>query len=236
MNNISCDVMRDLLPLYHDGVCNADSAALVRAHMETCRACREELARMDADVTAPQVGEDRTLRAVGKAWTRAKRRAFRRGLGIAGGIFLAIALLIGVFFFFFAPVRMISSSMEPTLSHGDWCLIRRGATPRRGDIIAVPLEQLGFDGLIDIVRVAAVPGDTVEIRAGDLLVNGRFDSRFSEGTLEPEGDWSYPLVLGMDEYFVLGDNTSNSMDSRYSEYGLVIAEDILGVYAAKLPG
>ena len=46
--NISCDMNRDLLPLYADGSCSEDSRAAVEAHLRACSACRAELERMRA--------------------------------------------------------------------------------------------------------------------------------------------------------------------------------------------
>lgn len=227
--NVTCDIVRDLLPLYHDGVCSRDSAAAVAEHLETCEACRRELAGMDEPISAPAPDEAGALKAIGKAWDTAKKRSFRRGLLIAGSAALSIALLLGVFFCFFSVVPMIGHSMEPTLSHGDRCVMRRSAIPGRGDIAAVSLTPLGIEDFLDIVRVVGVPGDTIEITDGTLYVNGEAISLYPAGVLEP-GDREYPLTLREDEFFVLGDNLANSLDSRFLRYGLVSGNDILGVY------
>lgn len=232
--NMTCDIIRDLLPLYHDGVCSADSAFAVEEHIAGCEACREELTRMDDPVAAPRPEENGGLRAVKRAWTRAQKRSFRKGLGIAGGVFLGIALLIGIFLCFFSVETMIGFSMEPTLDHGDRCVFSRFTQPDRGDIAAVPLDSIDIVHFIDIVRVAAIPGDTVEIRDGTLYVNGEASGLFPAGVLYP-GDRSYPVTLEDDEYFVLGDNHDNSYDSRYETYGLVDRADIIGVYIGILP-
>ncbi|GBF75676.1 hypothetical protein PA598K_04097 [Paenibacillus sp. 598K] len=43
---ISCEIIRDLLPLYHDGVCSNDSKALVEEHLAYCDSCRADLEAM----------------------------------------------------------------------------------------------------------------------------------------------------------------------------------------------
>ena len=48
---ISCDIIKDLLPLYYDGVCSADSKAIIEAHLAQCADCRAELAEMGKELT-----------------------------------------------------------------------------------------------------------------------------------------------------------------------------------------
>ena len=53
--NISCDVVTDLLPLYHDGVCNASTKKLVEEHLETCDSCRALLDKMSNTTLDSQI-------------------------------------------------------------------------------------------------------------------------------------------------------------------------------------
>ena len=53
---LSCDVIRDLLPLYADRAASADTAALVEEHLASCPACREELGRLGAALPAEPAG------------------------------------------------------------------------------------------------------------------------------------------------------------------------------------
>ena len=234
---LSCEIVRDLLPLYHDGVCSTESADAVQEHLETCAACREALRVMEADFSVSHniSSENNALKAVGKAWDTARKRSFRRGLRIAGGIFAGIALLVGVFFCFFSAQRMIGTSMEPTVSHGDICFFSRFSEPERFEIAAIRLDWL-FEqyGFTDIARIVGVPGDTIEIINGTLYINGEASERFPAGEIEP-GDMRYPLVLGEDEYFIMGDLHTNSLDSRYARYGLVDRSNLAGVYIGRLP-
>ena len=56
--NLSCDVIRDLLPLYADRAASADTAALVEEHLASCPACREELRRLGAALPAEPEGAE----------------------------------------------------------------------------------------------------------------------------------------------------------------------------------
>ena len=49
------EVIRDLLPLYHDGVCSSESKALVEQHLKNCLSCKKELETMDAEFTPAHI-------------------------------------------------------------------------------------------------------------------------------------------------------------------------------------
>lgn len=53
---VSCDVIRDLLPLYTDQAASADTVALVEEHLASCPACREELGRLGTALPAEPEG------------------------------------------------------------------------------------------------------------------------------------------------------------------------------------
>lgn len=45
--NISCEIIKDLLPLYHDGVCSSESRSFVETHLDNCENCKAELQTMN---------------------------------------------------------------------------------------------------------------------------------------------------------------------------------------------
>ena len=49
MKNVSCEIIQDILTLYHDHVCSAASSAMVEEHLKDCAACTRVLAEMDDD-------------------------------------------------------------------------------------------------------------------------------------------------------------------------------------------
>ncbi len=91
---IACAVVEDLLPLYHDGVCSAESRGLVEEHMSTCAHCREILAGMQEEISDPAqyLQEAKPLLRLGRLWAEGKRRAFWKGAGL---VLLACGLLLG---------------------------------------------------------------------------------------------------------------------------------------------
>ena len=95
--------------------------------------------------------------------------------------------------------------------------------PHRGDVVVF---RFPVDPSRDFVkRVIAVPGDSVEIRNGNVFVN---DKALEETyTLDdPRGITMIEQVMGPDEYFVLGDNRLQSNDSK--NWGPVPLENIIG--------
>ena len=72
-----------------------------------------------------------------------------------------------------------------------------------------------------------LPGETVQIRDGRVLINGSVVDDNYASIVDP-GLASEPVVLGSDEYFVLGDNRNGSEDSRYEAVGNVAESDIVG--------
>ena len=97
MNPINCGMAADLLPLYLDGCCSADSRAALEAHMDTCQACRAQYAQLRRDLTpaAPAAGDPGTD-GIARALARKMRRRKRclRALGAVLGVLLAVLLAV----------------------------------------------------------------------------------------------------------------------------------------------
>ncbi len=131
---------------------------------------------------------------------------------------VALAVVMPVRTWVAEPIVIASASMEPTLRVGTlmvldkWSL--RGRGPRRGEIVSFrsPIEEEDL-----VKRVIAVPGDTVEIRAKKVFVNGaEVDEPFAvhhRANQRLEGDDLGPLTVPAAAYFVLGDNRDESNDS-----------------------
>lgn len=105
MNNVSCEVIRDLLPLYADGVASGESRKLVQEHLETCPACREELDKLRAPVSVPQE-EDKEQEIRERLQQSVKELKRARRIKLAAG-FAVLATLVLSCLWYTRPQRFI---------------------------------------------------------------------------------------------------------------------------------
>ncbi len=118
------------------------------------------------------------------------------------------------------------ASMEPSFHNFQIVLLdKHGKEYSSGNVIAFRCEGLRA---VLVKRIAAEPGDTVQIEEGILKVNDEVTPWYGETMFETAGFLEAPVSLQEDEYIVIGDNIAESKDSRYAEVGIVRKETILG--------
>lgn len=150
----------------------------------------------------------------------------------AAEIALTIAAAVIMVFFFGFRVTVIGPSMSPTLNGGEKVLVNRFVyklfEPRQNDLIV--FQPNGNEkSHYYVKRVIALPGDTVQIKDGEVYVNGElFTEQIEVEAIENAMMAENEILVGEDEYFVLGDNRNNSEDSRYASIGNVKKEHITG--------
>ncbi len=144
------------------------------------------------------------------------------------GIALVIVCGIGIVSMNFFRLTLIhGNSMSPTYHNLQLTVLdERPHTYTYGDVIAFRCD--GVKGVL-IKRIAACPGDSVCIKDGRLLVNGKVSTVYPDSTFEYAGIAEKAFRLPADSYFVIGDNIPESRDSRYAEIGSVPRRQILGV-------
>ena len=160
-------------------------------------------------------------------------------------IIIAFLLAMVIRTFVVQAFKIPTGSMRPTLLEGDLILVNKfiyGAKIpftdkrlpilrdfKRGDVIVFIYPE---DTKKDFIkRLVGLPGDEVEIKKGSIYVNGTplADSVFNNRYYYNRGDFGVEgtkIIVPKDNYFVLGDNSASSKDSRY--WGFVPRDNILG--------
>jgi signal peptidase I len=132
------------------------------------------------------------------------------------------------------PIKVQGNAMLPALKNGELILLDREVDKlARGDIVFFhfpPDPSVSY-----IKRIVALPGETIEIRDGVVLINGM---EFQESYIDQQYNQSQrsleAIQLATDSYFVLGDNRDNSSDSRI--WGPLQRKFIYGKYTRNYSG
>ncbi|MCI8410766.1 MAG: signal peptidase I [Lachnospiraceae bacterium] len=160
---------------------------------------------------------------------------------------LLLYIVIAVVCIFVIPKYVVQRtevsgpSMEATLQNEDSIMVEkvsyRFGKPSRFDIIVFyhffdednqnKKDEDAYD--LYVKRIIGLPGETVQIVGETILINGEpLEENYGKDPITYEGVAEEPIVLGDDEYFVLGDNREVSQDSRYEEVGNIKEDQIVG--------
>lgn len=119
------EIVMDLLPLYHDGVCSGASRMAVEAHLQNCEICREALAEMDAPLPAAEeqknAADGAAVKKISDEWKRTKWKARLKGAAIAAAVCLVLVgawLAATQLYLFPVPAEKIQLTDVRQLSDG----------------------------------------------------------------------------------------------------------------------
>lgn len=143
-----------------------------------------------------------------------------------------IVLIIGLLFraFIMQPYIVDGNSMEPNFHDKEILVIDKLSykihQPNRGETVVFRAPENPDEDYIK--RVIAFPGETVVVQNGKVYINGALldEPYLPTGTITTSPEEILRFTLGPDEYFVMGDNRSNSSDSR--EWGSVPKINLIG--------
>lgn len=149
---------------------------------------------------------------------------------VFGGLLVPVGIALTLLYLA-QPVRVEGMAMLPALAHGDRILVsKRFGQLKRGDIVIFRYPPEPSKSYVK--RVVGLPGETVEIRGGRVLIDG---NPLAEAYLDPERNQQQldlaPVRLTGQSFFVMGDNRDNSSDSR--SWGPLPTEFVYGKYAAR---
>jgi len=157
--------------------------------------------------------------------------SWRAILEIVQALALAVVISVVLNLFVVQVTEVRQQSMRPTLEQNDRVLVSkldyRFGPPQRGDIIVfnppVPDATIPY-----VKRVIAVGGEIVDLRNGNVFVNGQqLDIPEAHGASQPQAPQIvYPFTVPADQIFVMGDNRTFSSDSR--TFGPVPVGNIIG--------
>jgi len=145
-----------------------------------------------------------------------------------GVLLLKVVTIAAAFTLVFTVVygfdRNTDPGMAPAVKDGDLVLMYKFASNyKAGDLVVV-----NYQGKQEVRRVVAVGGDIVNITADGLIVNGAVQQEpdITQPTRRYAQGIDFPIFVGYQQVFVLGDNRENATDSRI--YGPVDESDIAG--------
>lgn len=137
------------------------------------------------------------------------------------------------------PTIVSGKSMDPTLENKDYLFVNKLAYkaegPKRGDIIVFKTDLIDkkSNKKKDLVkRVIALPGEKIVIKNSKVYINNKYLDESYINDVYTEGDIN--IVVPENHIFVMGDNRTDSSDSRDQDIGTISLDDIIGKVAIRI--
>lgn len=146
-------------------------------------------------------------------------------------VIIAAAIIIPIRYFLIQPFIVRGASMEPSYHDSDYLIIDQFTFDfreiERGEVVV--FRPPNGSNQFYIKRVIGLPGETVEIKQGKIIIyNSEYPNgiELDESYIDDMTDDRDRVTLGLHEYYLLGDNRDASLDSR--KFGPVAEEAIIG--------
>ncbi|MCI8464905.1 MAG: signal peptidase I [Lachnospiraceae bacterium] len=160
-----------------------------------------------------------------------QEKKFLKVIGWGVDLVAVITLAFFAVVMFGGKITVSGRSMEPLLTSGDVVLLDKlwynFSGPNRMDVIA--FKDAEEESRIYIKRIIGLPGEQVQIKDGFLYIDGQLlENPVNPEPIKTAGLAEIEIQLGDSEYFVLGDNSDTSEDSRFSNVGNVHISQVQG--------
>ena len=153
-NQMSCDVVQDILPLYHDGVCSNASRQIVEEHISTCQTCKKMLQEMDVAEIDRRLAKE-SHEVLEHHAKKERSVAFKTGMVIAGLLLLPVVIALIMTLPGYSDLKTDAAIMAsmlliagftvvPLLSHGKK-LAKTIATSTAALILLIFIVEMFFD-------------------------------------------------------------------------------------------
>lgn len=179
------------------------------------------------------MSEEQNLQQSENRNNRITKRVFTESLHLLFYLIVVFLSTYLILHYIGQRTQVLGQSMEKTLTNQDNLIVDKLTyhfmKPHRYDIVVFPVDDSAT--VFYIKRIIGLPGETIQIIDGKIYVNNEeLHENYGNEVISPQraGVAAKPVVLGKDEYFVLGDNRNHSMDSRDPEVGNISKSAIIG--------
>lgn len=196
---ISCKIIEDLLPMYHDGICSDDSAAMIEEHLRECPDCSRVLAALQGEIEVSQTAAPddlKPLEEIRQQITKEKKRFGRKSVVIMLSILAAIMLIwTSVWYFGYAIYYdQLAKPLESVTDEAS-VMTTAGHALEFGDHV-IALKHPGFLGEGGFVHVGPKEGMVIFLDE-DFNEIGQDKEMYIDMFFYPEfgGGYRYAIIL-----------------------------------------
>ncbi|MBR4861381.1 MAG: signal peptidase I [Firmicutes bacterium] len=154
--------------------------------------------------------------------TQQKKRTYAIAIIL---ILIILILLMNLFTYVLSVVKYYGDGMEPALKNGDLLIVLRTKSVEPGDIAA-----FYYNNQILVRRIMAEGTQQITVETdGSVLVDGQtVEESYLDSPSLGQSNQTYPCYVPEGQFFVMGDNRAEAMDSRLKEIGTIPEDRIMG--------
>lgn len=143
---LPCKVIEDMLPMYYDGICSDESAALVEEHLRECPDCSRVLSDLQTNMASPEnsVDDMKPLEEIQKKWKKEKRHSAKKGVCITLAIIAAVLIVWACIWYFGYAIHYDKLAGKLENIKGDPAAMTTASHTLEYDDYRIVLKKPGF--------------------------------------------------------------------------------------------